>query len=93
MQQYSTTTFANERDLKVEHVACFLASVGVTIDKAETWRQWVAAYVDMGLMKHPEDPPLLEVKKASCARINKDRDLSIRDSLVHQRQGGSLLCS
>ena len=72
VQQYSTTTFANKRDLKVEHVAHFLASVGITVDKAKTWRQWAAAYMDIGLMKHPEDPPLLEVKKASHAHINKD---------------------
>jgi len=39
VQQYSTTTFANEKDLKVKYVVHFLASVGVTIDKAETWRQ------------------------------------------------------
>ena len=66
MQQYSITTFANNKDLKVKHMAYFLASIGVTVDKAETWQQWAAAYVDMGLIKHPEDPLLMEMRKALC---------------------------
>jgi len=72
VQQYSTTTFANEKDLKAKYVAHFLASIGMTVDKAKIWQQWVAAYVDMGLMKRPEDPLLSEARKASYVCINED---------------------
>ena len=34
---YSPSEFADESHLNCEHVACFLASVGVTMAKAETW--------------------------------------------------------
>jgi len=34
---YNPSEFADESHLNCEHVACFLASVGVTVAKAETW--------------------------------------------------------
>ena len=34
---YSPSEFADESHLNCEHVACFLASIGVTMAKAETW--------------------------------------------------------
>jgi hypothetical protein len=52
---YNPSEFADESHLNCKHVAHFLASVGVTVAKAETWRQWAAAYVDMSLTEHPED--------------------------------------
>jgi len=57
---YNPSEFANESHLNCEHMVHFLASVGVTVAKAETWQQWAAAYVDMSLTEHPEDMLLQE---------------------------------
>ena len=72
---YSPSEFADESHLNCEHVARFLASVGVTTAEAETWRQWAAAYVDMSLTEHPEDALLQEALRDARARIDADHSL------------------
>ena len=72
---YSPSEFADESHLNCEHVACFLASIGVTMAEAETWQQWAAAYVDMSLTEHLEDVLLQEALRDAHAHINADHSL------------------
>jgi hypothetical protein len=69
-QQFSTTS-----RLGVNEVAAFLAAVGMTTTKAEQWRPWAAAYVDMELDAHPNSmyaPMLNEARGLAQSRITKD---------------------
>jgi len=75
---YNPSEFADESHLNCEHVACFLASIGVTVAKAETWQQWAAAYVDMSLTEHPEDALLQDAIWDARARINADHSLVLK---------------
>ena len=72
---YSPSEFTDESHLNCEHVARFLASIGMTTAKAETWQQWAAAYVDMLLTEHPEDALLQEALRDAHARIDTDHSL------------------
>jgi len=74
---YNPSEFADESHLNCEHVARFLASVGVTMAEAETWRQWAAAYVDMSLTEHPEDALLQDAMRDARARIDADHSLVV----------------
>jgi len=75
---YNPSEFADESHLNCEHVVRFLASIGVTVAKVETWQQWAAAYMDMSLTEHPEDVLLQDTMWDTCACINADHSLVLK---------------
>jgi hypothetical protein len=51
---YDASKFGNAGQLGVNNVACYLASVGVTVTEAKGWRAWACAYIEMDLEMHPD---------------------------------------
>ncbi len=74
-QIYNTTQFGNETRLDVNDVARYFASIGVTMDEAESWRAWATAYIDMELeerLASTHAPLLQQAKEQARARIDND---------------------
>jgi hypothetical protein len=50
---YDEKRFSTASTLNEDSIAKYLASISVSADKAEDWRPWAAAYVEMELEEHP----------------------------------------
>jgi len=52
-QHYLSLAQEGFPDVGINDVARYFASIRVTTDKAESWRAWATAYIDMELEEHP----------------------------------------
>jgi hypothetical protein len=86
---YDAAKFGDEHSLGINHVARFLASIGVPATEAEQWRPWAAAYVDMELDEHPQSDHAPMMRRAQeQARERIDIDPSKVVTRVHRSSPG-----
>jgi hypothetical protein len=80
--QYSEDLFGPSNVLGVDQMALFLACTGVSVDEAETWHPWAAAFIKMDLTAHPNSTatPMLhqarELMQAHTSRKMSNYDLA-----------------
>lgn len=73
--QYDKSQSGQANILGVRHILQFLASMGVSAQKAETWHHWASTYVEMDLTTHPTSTGanmLQLVQDMMCVHINED---------------------
>jgi hypothetical protein len=81
-QYYDTQRFGDENHTSITEVARYFALIGMTAEKAEQWRAWAAAYVDMEINESPNSrysSLLQEARALSCERIRQDPSLVLKN--------------
>ena len=79
---YDTRRFGDENHTSITEVARYFALIGVTVEKAEQWRAWAAAYVDMEIDESPNSrytSLLQEARALSHEHIRQDPSLVLKN--------------
>jgi hypothetical protein len=79
--QYDVANLGPPESLNVQVITRFLALAGVSVDEAEGWRSWAAAFVATELAERPNGPGAAMLQEAQTmmqARINNDRSLVLQ---------------
>jgi hypothetical protein len=74
---YEVLRFGDDCHLGINEAAHFFAFIGVTMEEAEQWRPWAAAYINMELEEHPESDHaqmLHRARQQMHTRINNNPD-------------------